>query len=61
MIAGRTFMETGEERRFVSLDLEFELSCLYEFGFSSSNGLVGMFALIGALDCWTMRCCRHTF
>jgi hypothetical protein len=37
MIAGCAFMEMGEERRFVSLDLECELSCLYEFGFSSSN------------------------
>jgi hypothetical protein len=54
-------MEMGEERRFVSIDLECELSCLYEFGFSSSNGLVGMFALIRALNYWRMRCCKHTF
>jgi hypothetical protein len=61
MITGCAFMEMGEERRFVSIDLECELSCLYEFGFSSSNGLVGMFALIRALNYWRMRCCKHTF
>jgi hypothetical protein len=36
MIVGCAFMETRKEKRFLSLDLEYELSCLSMFGFSYS-------------------------
>jgi hypothetical protein len=50
MIVGCAFMETREEKRFLSLDLECELSCSFIFGFSSFWEMVGMYVPIGALD-----------